>query len=515
MFLRTATSTLAVLALTVPAFADVSPAEVWQNWVEYYQANGYSVTEGARDEAGDTLVLRDVAIAYTAPEGELDLRFVAPEISLQATGDGRVRTTMSETMPITAEFNDDGDDVTLTGALTTRDTEIVSSGTPAEMTHESRFGEMVLALQTVTVDGDTKDVPVALTFANMTSRQQITRADALRFDAEVAADRMTVDADISNLNDDGEGPASIKVSGSLDALRGVSAGVVPLDINPAENMAAALRGGLDITGTFAAETGRFEFDFSGTDDEGEPQQVAGWYTIDGTEFSVGLGEQGLKYQGAVDATAAEMVMPELPGPISYALADSTFDIQIPVLKSDEPAPFKVAYSIGGLTIADTIWDMFDPQKVLPRDPASLDIDVTGLLRLTMDLFDPALARAAEAAEADDDAVSPQPFEPVELALNKLALAAVGASFDSSGELRVPESGDMTKPVGHLNARIEGLNGLIDRLVQLGVVGNEEVTGYRMMLAMFTRPAPEGGDALVSEFEFREDGGIFANGQQVQ
>ena len=514
MFLRTATSTLAVLALTVPAFADVSPAEVWQNWVEYYQANGYSVTEGARDEAGDTLTLRDVAFTYALPEGEFDLRVVAPEISLQATGDGRVRTTMSETIPITAEFNDDGDDVTLTGAMTTRDTEIVSSGTPAEMTHESRIGEMVLALQTVTVAEDTKQVPVSMTLTNLTRSEQFARTDALRFDAVIAADRMTVDADLSNLSEDEDGPANIRISGSLDALRGAAAGVVPLDINPAENMVEALRGGMDITGTFAAETGRFEFDFSGTDDEGESKQVAGWYTIDGAELSVGLGEQGLKYQGAVDATAAEMVMPELPGPISYSLADTTFDIQIPVLKSDEPAPFKVAYSIGGLTIADTIWDMFDPQRVLPRDPASLDIDVTGLLRLTMDLFDPALARAAE-ADADDEAASPQPFEPVELALNKLALAAVGASFDSSGELRVPESGDMTKPVGHLNARIEGLNGLIDRLVQLGVVGNEEVAGYRMMLAMFARPAPEGGDALVSEFEFREDGGIFANGQQVQ
>src|SRR5690606_27161638 len=121
--------------------------------------------------------------------------------------------------------------------------------------------------------------------------EQFARTDALRFDAVIAADRMTVDADLSNLSEDEDGPASIKVSGSLDALRGAAAGVVPLDINPAENMVEALRGGMDITGTFAAETGRFEFDFSGTDDEGESKQAAGWYTIDGAELSVGLGEQ--------------------------------------------------------------------------------------------------------------------------------------------------------------------------------------------------------------------------------
>ncbi|SEH96550.1 DUF2125 domain-containing protein [Paracoccus alkenifer] len=509
MPLRTATSTLAVLALTVPAFADVSPAEVWQNWVEYYQANGYSVTEGAREEAGDTLTLRDVALAYQAAEPAMDLRVVVPEISMQATGDGRVRTTMSETIPITAAFDADGDDVTLIGALTTRDADIVSSGSAEDMAHESRMGEVVVALQTVTVDGDTKDVPVALALANLTSKQQITRTDALRFAAEIAADRMTVDADLSNLNDDDGDPVSIKVTGGLDDLRGASAGVLPLDLNPSEDMAAALRGGMDVDATFAVGTGRFDFDFSGTDDDGETRQVVGGYTIDGTELSVGLGAQGLKYQGAIDATAVELTIPDIPGPIAYSLAETTFDIQVPVLKSDEPAPFKLAYSIGKLTLGDAIWDLFDAERVLPRDPASIDVDVTGLVRLAMDLFDPALAEAAGNDESD------QPFEPVEVALNKIALSAVGASFDSSGELRIPEGGDVTQPVGHLNARIEGLNGLIDRLVQLGVVGNEEVMSYRMMLAMFARPAPEGGDALVSEFEFREDGGIFANGQQVQ
>ena len=55
MFLRTTTSVLAVVAFAAPALAEVTPSEVWQNWVEYYKANGYTVTEGGRDEAGETL----------------------------------------------------------------------------------------------------------------------------------------------------------------------------------------------------------------------------------------------------------------------------------------------------------------------------------------------------------------------------------------------------------------------------------------------------------------------------
>lgn len=538
MFLRTATSTLAVLALTVPAFGDVSPAEVWQSWIEYYQANGYSVTEGTREEAGDTLILRDVAITYAAPGDELDLSFVAPEISLLATGDGRVRTTLADTIPMSVRFTEDDEEVTLTGALTLRDSEIVTSGSAEDMTHDSRMGEVSLALQTLQTGATTRELPVTLTLANLTSRQNVTRSDAMRFDVEMAAERLSLDADITDLDDGGDdaagggdGPTSFKLSGSLNDLRGASTGVMPLEADPATDMAAALRAGLDVSGSLAAGAGRFELAVAGTDSDGQPENVAGHYTVEGTDVSFGLGPDGLKYQGAIDSTAAEFTVTGLPAPISYSMAETTFDVQMPVLKSDEPAPFKLAYSIGGLSLADGIWDMFDPQKVLPRDPASLDIDVTGLMRLTMDLFDPALAQAAEAADEDaagddaagsdgmdatgDDTATPNPFEPIEISLNKIALSAVGASFDSSGELRVPEGGDMTQPVGTLNARIEGVDGLIDRLVQLGVLNSDEVAGYRMMLAMFARPAPEGGDALVSEFEFREGGEIFANGQQVK
>lgn len=533
MFLRTATSTLAVLALTVPAFGDVSPAEVWQGWVEYYQANGYNVTEGAREQAGDTLTLRDVAFTYASPEAGVDLRAVAAEITLLATGDGRVRTRLSDTIPLTMQFaapdDAEGEDATLIGVVNLRDGEILSSGSPDDMTHETRMAEVAVVLQTVQTGDTTREIPVSLRIANLTSRQSVTRSDMLRFGVEMSADQLNLDADLANLPDfdseeDGSGdtgPATFTLTGTVSDLRGASTGVVPLDAATGSDMAAALRAGFDISGNLAAGGGRFEVAADGTDADGQPKNLSGHYALTGPDLAFALGPDGMKYQGALDAVEGAFSFSDIPVPISYSVAETTFDVQMPVLKSDEPAPFKLAYSIGGLTLADGIWDMFDPQKVMPRDPASLDIDITGMLRLAMDLFDPALAQAAEAAGADTAGnaavheAAPVPFEPTEISLNKIALSAVGASFDSSGELRVPEGGDKTQPVGTLNARLEGVNALIDRLVQLGVVGSEEVAGYRMMLAMFARPAPEGGDALVSEFEFREGGEIFANGQQVK
>ena len=48
---------------------------------------------------------------------------------------------------------------------------------------------------------------------------------------------------------------------------------------------------------------------------------------------------------------------------------------------------------------------------------------------------------------------------------------------------------------------------------MGIVSEDEAMGFRMGLAMVAKPGP-GPDELVSEIEFK-DGGLFANGQQLQ
>lgn len=552
MFLRTTTSVLAVVAFAAPALAEVTPSEVWQNWVEYYKANGYTVTEGARDEAGETLTLRDVVVGYAQPDEGTRVEFRTPEITMTATGDGRVRTTLAETSPVTATFRDsEGGQVTLNGSLVARDTEIVSGGTAADMTHESRSGELTLALQTVQTAEGTREVPASVKLVNATSRQQITDAEMMRFDATMAADRMEIAADYAD-PEGTEAPGRIKVNGSLENLQATSAGSLPKDVDITKAMHTALRAGMDVTAALSAGQGRLDLDFAGTDDQGQQDTARANTTLQGLDVTVAVGPEGLKYQGGLDSTSTEMTVSDLPAPVGYTVTEASFDMQFPVMQAAEAQPFKFAYSIGGLTLADSVWNMFDSARVLPRDPASLDIDLTGLVRVTMDLFDPALMEAAEEAEAageahahgdapaaegdpaapvtapsagadaapaEDSAAlpaeTPNPFEPVQLSINKLALAAAGASLDASGELSVPEGGNPEQPVGQVQARFEGVNGLIDRLVQLGAISQEEVAGYRMMLALFARPAPEGGDALVGQFEFREGGQIFANGQQVK
>ena len=72
---------------------------------------------------------------------------------------------------------------------------------------------------------------------------------------------------------------------------------------------------------------------------------------------------------------------------------------------------------------------------------------------------------------------------------------------------------MPAPSGAINIDIKGVSALIDNLIKLGIITDDDAMGARMMLGMFTRPGAE-ADQVTSVIEFK-DGGLFANGQQLQ
>jgi hypothetical protein len=72
---------------------------------------------------------------------------------------------------------------------------------------------------------------------------------------------------------------------------------------------------------------------------------------------------------------------------------------------------------------------------------------------------------------------------------------------------------MPRPEGSINLRLEGANALIDKLIQMGIVQQEDAMGARMMMSMFT--IPDGDDVLTSTIEVNEQGHVLANGQRIQ
>lgn len=540
MFRPLASSTLALIAGAAPLLAEVTPAQVWENIDRYYADMGYTVSVGSRDEAGATLTLKDIAISSDAAGNSM--KIAIPAMVLQETGDAGVRTTIEG--PITADAaapaEGEGDDLAFHSTIAMPDNTMLSTGSPEDMRHEITYPAVEIAMQIGTGADAGAPAPLAIKLGEVTGAYVSKPGPGATSTYDMAA--KTLDLTLAKTEipaeDDSSGTGTISATTQVDGLTVSGRMVAPASqVDMAKAPHQALAEGMSVEGkmTMGALTGSAEF--TGTDAEGAAQSGSMGFSAEGSDLTVAMSRDGLSYGGETRGAKAELTMAELPFPLSYAVDRATGSLAFPVSKSDQPQPFHLTYALDRLTLADTIWDMFDPQKKLPRDPANLQIDVEGTALVTDDLLDPAFAermakaaeeqaakaKAAEAAAetgaagdtgAEDMASDmPIPFRPETVRINRVALDAVGAKAEFTGDMTIPEG--VPQPVGTVEGSFAGVNALLDTLVAAGLLPQEQLMGARMMIAMFARPVEGQPDQLQTKLEFREDGSIFANGQQVK
>lgn len=531
----TRSSIIALLAAS-PALADVTPAQVWQDQVEYLKASGYEVTEGAREEAGDTLTLTDVVTTMT--QEEVAITITMPKVVLQETGGGDVRMVHDAWTAVVDLDNDEDDKVRLNLSGDFSNVETIVSGDENDMTYESNGERADVAIDSVVADGKTHDKPATIALNGLKGIYHVKKGEMRETDYEGSIKNLQVDLNIKDLDDDDTVNGSI----ALNDIAFEGQQMLPTDIvDYSKNIAAALNKGMaaDMKLVFGGYQG--VFDYTGKDNESGKGTLSG----EAGELNLKIGKEGLVYGGSAGKQAFEMTISEMPAPIKYAIDSSSFDIQFPISKSDEEQPFKIGYSINGMSLNEDIWSLFDPNENLPRDPVSLVLDVTGAAKISRDLLDPSFAKDLEdqaddlEAEADmdmpgadgetmdhdmaqddmdhdmDGTDDPLPIDVRKVTINRFDLKAVGAHAEASGELVAPEGGTMDQPIGKINATYEGVNGLLDALVEMGLFGPEDAMGYRMMMSAFAKPVDGSDDKLSTELEFKEDNQIFANGQRIQ
>jgi hypothetical protein len=111
-----------------------------------------------------------------------------------------------------------------------------------------------------------------------------------------------------------------------------------------------------------------------------------------------------------------------------------------------------------------------------------------------------------------------PVEVNSVNLGDLTIAFGGAEVTGTGAFTLDNTdtttfAGMPKPTGAVDLQLNGVNGLIDALVSMGLLPEEQVMGARMMLGMFTTSV--GDDQLTSRIEVTADGQLLANGQRLQ
>ncbi|MEL6952593.1 MAG: DUF2125 domain-containing protein [Pseudomonadota bacterium] len=482
----------ALLAGASPALADVSAAELWAQWQENYATTGQTLTADV-EETSDGLILRNFTAVLGQATGDTTTQL--SEIALVETGDGGVRIEPANPVRLTSVITDGDDELgTMEFLITFTDLNAVASGEIGNIAYDVSAAEIRM------VDGE------AVSFGD--------EAPDLNLDIRLLDTAMTYTLEGSTAED-----SVFNIAASISGLTAALDGTAPDTEDGSFRMRAAA-GDLDLTydgtlnaframqiadGGSAPETffmnsvlsySRFGYDIEGTD---PITRFSIAMANNGGRISTEISNERLTYALMGSGLDFDLSSSDIPVPVSVNAESTRMGISIPTAPSDAPADMALNLDFNGVTMSEDIWGLFDPGAALPRDPAVLRLVATGTAQLFTSLigFDPMQ-------------LSGPPGELRSVDLEDLEISAAGASLTGTGSVTFTPGRMIPEPVGSVELALQGLNGLLDRLTQAGLLPPEQAGMARGMAGMFARPGAA-ADTLESTIEFSEGGSITANG----
>ena len=486
-------SAAALLTLSVHPAWSLTAEQAWATWQSISQQMGQTIAAEAEERSPGGLTVRGVVFQIADEEATIGGRIA--EIVFTEQSDGTVSIAMSDSYQMTVVAEEAGEsaeivmDIGLPGmTMTARDAEA------GRVAYAFAAPSLSVTVSEMLVEGEAVPFEMAVVLSDADGTYVGGGdGDALTQSFNAAA----ADVDLSIRDPEGEG----KFTMAMDMADIVSSGTGSgLQMLSSGDVLAVLRAGFATEGeaTFGATT--FTMDFT----EGSDRlSAAGAFT--GGTAKVGVADSALDIDQTYRGFTLTMSGSEIPFPqISASMGELTTDFAIPLAQSDAAQPFSLRTVFGDLIVGEELWSMIDPAGAIPRDPATAVVDLSGALRLLVDLLDePAMESTAEPAQIEA------------LTINQVLLRLAGAELTAAGAFTF-DNGDRTTfdgmpaPDGTVNLTLTGGNALLDTLVRMGLVQEDQAMMGRMMAGMLARPGA-GPDELVSEITVRPDGTVLANG----
>ncbi|TFL20026.1 DUF2125 domain-containing protein [Jannaschia formosa] len=480
----------AALALAAgPAAADLSAEQVWADWQEVYAAMGSTLTAASETYADGRLTLTGLSTAASFGGIETSTRY--GDIALVEREDGTLAIEIPARLEIVTETTAAGEPLpqTQTIVMESEGLEVIAREEGAGRVYDFDAEEVVYSFS-----DDSEEVPV-------TGSATITGFDST-LNSTGEGQTVQLDQDLSAatvlLSIAGAGPDPFDMTYALTDVQSESSGTV--DLTAAPETASLSQMGLMFDGS--ATHGGSATTLTVSSSESGPFSLTG--SSESGRIGFALGADSLTYD--LSSTAAKMAvqLAAFPVPITGSLEEFGAGFRLPVGASEEPKPFGLTLSLRDLVLDDALWSLFDPTGQLPRDPATLLLDLSGTALMRADIFGDPEAMAT---------LSGPPGELRSLDLTTLRVALAGAELTGEGAVTFPNPGVVPQPVGQVTLALSGGLALIDRLVALGFVPPQQAAMAKGMVGMVAETVGE--DQLRSVIEFTEGGGITANGVPLQ
>ena len=490
----------AALLSSTAAHADVTAEQVWADWREYLALGGEdSLTVGSESTSNGTLIVNDVTLSVSDPD--TDAVVTLDKITFTEAGDGTVTVAMSDSYPITVTTAPEGEGpVSIEMSVVQEGMTIVASGTPEAITYDVTADSYGLVIDSVTPTDQMTLNEARFVLQGVEGSYTSREGELRRIESTMGAETLEIAVDAAEPAGDG----FFTFAGTIDGLTTETTAALPMEMDT-QSPETMFVEGFSVEADYS--TGATDYSFSFSDGANTGEGTGG--SASG-EMAFSMDRTQMSYSGSAQEPRLSLSAATMPFPVELTMAEYGYDLTVPLAATEEPADFGLRLSLTDLTVNDAVWSLFDPQGALPRDPATLALDLSGTGRLFFDAMDPEQAQAMTEAEV--------PGEIHSLTLEDFTLRAAGVEATGEGAFTFDNTdletfGGFPAPTGSASLRVSGANALIDDLIAMGVLPQEQAMGARMMLGLFASPV--GDDQLESTIEITEEGQIFANGQRLQ
>ncbi len=488
---------LSTLFMAQVAQADIAPQDVWDAWKSQMTSFGYEVTS-TDSTKGDMLTARDVEMTFQMPEDSGVMTMNIKTIAFAGKDDGSVAVNMSEEWPLHINGDDGSEQVVADILVSSIGMQILATGTKDEITYTYGGESFAMDLVKMVIDGEQlPDLNIGLKASGLSGVTKTTSGDTIS--STQVANAETMEVHIKGSDVDSGTKFDFNVVGKGLALDGT--GDMPVG-DFTDNPAAFFAAGFGVAGTYSIASSEMTIN---VEEDGTPTIIntsAGPSTV-----TMDMNDSLMSYDGSLKDVAINIATPDIPLPIDVSFGEYGFGLQMPLKADDSTQDAKLKVTIRDLAISEMLWGMFDPGQVLPRDPATLLVDLAAKVTVFTDLM------------TLDETVEEAPGELNAVTLNNLQLDVAGASLSGKGAFVFDNTDTvsfdgMPRPEGKMDINIAGVNGLMDKLISMGLLPEQQAMGARMMMSMFTVPG-DAEDTLSSEIVINAEGHVSANGQRIK
>jgi hypothetical protein len=349
---------------------------------------------------------------------------------------------------------------------------------------------------------DVDVVDLAIAMLDLSGTYSVSQDTLTRIAYAFNVGALDIDAHFNEIDTGGV----IKANGDIADLSMFANIATPIDMDLDAEMPPFVDG-MAMEGGYTFGETDYSFDYNLPDDSS-----SGTATIEGGGLKFAIDVDGAAYSGESRGIDVNLLLPNLvPFPLQASMAKYGFEALIPLSQGEDgPRDARLAFNLTDLAINETLWNLGDPAEILPREPLTVALAVDAQVTPFFDFLDPAQQEAAMMSDI--------PGEVNGVQITELTVRGAGAEITGDGAFTFDNTDLQTfdgfpRPEGQANFAINGINGLVDKLIQMDLIPEDQAMMPRMMLGMFATPV--GDDMLTSTIEVNAEGHVLANGQRLR